>query len=159
MIVAMLPRLPFVASVLFGSVASAQVADLQRCPSIADPVARLACYDAAMPPTAARPAEPAAALRPTTPPAPARADAFGLPQSPAVAEAQTVQSTTVANFFGWGPKEKIRLQNGQLWEVIDGSSGTLGAPNTKVTVRKGLFGAFIMEFEGLNRAPRVRRLE
>ena len=117
-----------------------------------------------MPPTNSRPVTAIAAPTPsptasTPAPASTKAEAFGLPQETATIASQSIQSTTGANFYGWGPKERIRLQNGQVWEVTDGSSGTLSSPNTKVTVRKGAFGGFTMEFEGLNRSPKVRRVE
>ena len=158
------PKPLFIALLALASTAHAQVAQLQRCPSIADPTARLACYDAAMPPAIGRPAIATAPQAPSPAAAPAAAiatksEAFGLPQEPATIAAQSIQSTTGATFYGWGPKERIRLQNGQVWEVTDGSSGTLSSPNTKVTVRKGALGGFRMEFEGLNRSPSVRRIE
>lgn len=195
----------------------AQSEALKRCPSIADATARLACYDAVMPPVAVnaaaakattvtptapapvvateavagattapvlvtaptptRPPAPAAASAATsvtapapapapapvvvtaTPPAPAPApDRFGLPER-ARNEPASIDSSVSADFVGWDPNTRIRLSNGQVWQVIDGSSGTLAPGQRKVTVTRGALGSFFLEFEGLNKSPRVRRVE
>ena len=209
----------------------AQSEALKRCPSIADATARLACYDAVMPPVAVnaaapkattvtptapaaapvvatattttstataataagaaattapvlaaaptptRPSAPAAASAATsvpapapapapapvvvtaTPPAPAPApDRFGLPER-ARNEPASIDSSVSADFVGWDPNTRIRLSNGQVWQVIDGSSGTLAPGQRKVTVTRGALGSFFLEFEGLNKSPRVRRVE
>jgi hypothetical protein len=148
---------------------------LQRCPSIEDPAARLACYDAAMPPTfasrrpPAAPNEPApmasttAAAAPAAPvrTAPPRASeaAFGLPKARDPNELESIESMTVPGFTQWGPNERIRLANGQVWQVTDGSSGALITTPSKVTIRKGLFGAYFMVFGERNRSPRVERVQ
>lgn len=193
----------------------AQSEALKRCPSIADATARLACYDAVMPPVAVNAAAPkattvtptapapapvvataavagattapvlATAPTPTRPPAPAAAsaatsvpapapapapvvvtatppapapDRFGLPER-ARNEPASIDSSVSADFVGWDPNTRIRLSNGQVWQVIDGSSGTLAPGQRKVTVTRGALGSFFLEFEGLNKSPRVRRVE
>jgi hypothetical protein len=45
-----------------------------------------------------------------------------------------------------------------VWQVSDDSSLYLGRDNPKVTVRRGAFGSFFMDFEHENRSPRVRRI-
>lgn len=155
--------------------APAQVAGLQRCPSIEDPAARLACYDALLPPTtpsprsagtqkALAPAVAPVAATAATPPAPAAKQpetdaAFGLPERSRAADVQAIESSTGPGFVEWGPNERIRLENGQVWQVTDGSRGTLRRVPSKVTVTKGLLGAYFMVFEGMNRAPKVQRIE
>ena len=141
-----------------------------KCRRVADAVERLACYDAiphpvappVRPSSAAHTAEQrASASAPAAAPArvsPPGADTFGLPSRARTQELQSIRSTVGADFFGWGPTERIRLENGQVWEVLDGSSGTVGPVNRQVTVRRGALGSFFLEFEGLNISPRVRRL-
>jgi hypothetical protein len=46
-----------------------------------------------------------------------------------------------------------------LWQVVDGSSGVLQAENQRVLVRRGALGTYFMEFDGLNRSPRVKRVQ
>ncbi|MCV2366190.1 hypothetical protein LNV23_22365 [Paucibacter sp. DJ1R-11] len=156
------------ASVLFALTASAlavAAADLQTCRNIADAQQRLSCYDALSPPAAASTTATATALAPK-PAAPApvqalasNADAFGLPVNARTGEAQTVSSRLARELDSWAPNQIIQLANGQLWQVVDGSSGVLQAENQRVLVRRGALGTYFMEFDGLNRSPRVKRVQ
>ena len=141
------------ALVSLASAAHAQDAGLQRCRAIAEAAQRLACYDAL--PLAAPPASAAA------PAAPARSPLarFGFEDRPQGDELPSMQSQVNGRFDGWGPRSLIRLANGQVWEVVDGSSGWVGAVNPKVTLRRGVMDSFFLEFEGLNASPRVRRVQ
>ncbi len=145
-----------------------------HCRDVVEAGARLACYDAipftgprartaasgasaaSAPPSAAAPVAARAAA--VTSPLPSAIDRFGWVGAPAQEELQSISSSVNADFFGWGPRERIPLVNGQVWEVIDGSSGTVAPANRKVTVRRGALGSFFLDFEGLNISPRVRRL-
>lgn len=120
---------------------------LQSCRAIGDPQARLACYDAL-------PLAPAAATRAAVP-APA-AQRFGQESRD---EPQAQVSRIPGVFEGWGPRSRITLANGQVWQVIDGSEGVYLLQNPQVTVRRGVLGGFVLEIEGANRAPRVRRVD
>ena len=63
------------------------------------------------------------------------------------------------DFEGWGPTTRIRLANGQVWQVADGSSAALYLRSPRVTVKRAPLGGYVMEFEGSNRTAKVRRLE
>jgi hypothetical protein len=89
----------------------------------------------------------------------AAAAGFGLEQQARKTEAQEVESEIIGLFEGWGPKHVIRLANGQLWQIVDGSSAVLYLKNPKVKVRRGMLGTFVLEFEASNETARVRRLE
>jgi hypothetical protein len=138
-------------------------AEFGRCRHVVDATARLACYDAipygAAPPAGAASASPAA-TRPASQASAARPapDRFGLVARHATEELQSITSAVGADFFGWGPNERIQLENGQVWEVVDGSAGSVGPAQRKVTVRRGALGSFFLDFEGLNISPRVRRI-
>jgi len=192
-----------VAALAGANAAWAQGEALQRCPRIAEAAARLACYDAALPPVAIPANVPATVPVPVPVPVPATApiaapitvptaapvtapvtaaaagiasaattvaspgasptpspapDRFGLPAR-ARSEPVSIDSSVSADFQGWDPNTRIRLSNGQVWQVIDGSSGALRPGQRKVTVTRGALGSFFLEFEGLNRSPRVRRVE
>jgi hypothetical protein len=43
-------------------------------------------------------------------------------------------------FEGWRPNERIRLANGQVWQIADDSSSLLQRRDPKVTVRRGALG-------------------
>ena len=141
---------------------AAEETALQRCRAIPEAAARLACYDA-MPSSVmpAVPPEAAAALSAAAPvaaPAPARAavPSFGQQRSD---EPQTITSQILGVFEGWGPRSRITLANGQVWQVEDGSEGVYFLQSPKVTVRRALMGGFQMEIEGARRVPRVRRAD
>jgi len=150
-----------------------------RCRGIADTAARLACYDAL--PGAAPPRATATPAAPATPsPAPAaRAPATSAPPAaaPAAPPAQTAQNfgmeervagpappTTMESYIpgrfeGWGANTRIKLGNGQVWQVVDGTSAYFNLDNPKVVIRRGMMGGFFLEIENSNRSPRVRRIQ
>ena len=91
-----------------GGALAADDAALHRCRALADAPARLACYDAL--PLAAAPAAPATG-----------AATFGMEtRQPEVA---AITTHIEGRFEGWQPGSRIRLANGQLWQVSDGSTG------------------------------------
>ena len=152
---------------LFATAATAaDDAALQRCLAITEASARLACYDAlasALMPHAVPRAVPAPAAAPAT---------FAPGAAPAIAaaavqkfgqerrdEPRTISSHIVGVFEGWGPSSRIKLANGQVWQVVDGSEGVYFLQSPKVTVRRALMGDFQLDIEGAKRTPRVRRVE
>jgi hypothetical protein len=138
--------------------------ELAACRAMRDVPARVACYDAirlpapgAAAPAAARPPEVPVTAGAVTTRVPAD---FGLPPKAAVApEAQVLQSRIAGRFEGWGPGSKLRLANGQVWEVTDGSSVVYDLDAPEVSIRRGLLGSFFMEVTGVAATPRVRRVQ
>lgn len=138
---------------------------LLRCRSQADGAGRLACYDAI--PVVAASAAVAAALPAApvayVPPVPTHAELermFGM--EPAALQGQRLESISSridGPFEGWVPEQRIRLANGQVWKVVDGSDDVLSASNPAVTVKRGLLGAIFLDIEGAHRAPKVRRVQ
>ena len=152
-----------------------------RCRGIADTAARLACYDAlplvpaapmsapsrpaaasnAAPAPAPRAPSAAAAAPVAAPPAPASAaQNFGMEEKIAAGSLPpTMESHIPGHFEGWGPGARIKLANGQVWQVVDGTSAFFNRDNPKVVVRRGMMGGFFLEIENSNRSPRVRRIQ
>ena len=159
-----------------------------RCRGMGDAAARLKCYDGlpmsstpqAAPAAAQRTAPAASATAPAPAPAPAPAASARAPQpaqaAPAPqAQAQanfgmeervaaqeqptTLESTIPGNFGGWGPGSRIKLANGQVWQIVDGSSAWFNVDNPKIVVRRGMMGGFFLEVENSNRSPRVKRVQ
>jgi hypothetical protein len=142
---------------LLSSAALADDAALLRCRGIAEATARLACYDA-LPLTATEgkggPAAAKEANQPLT------AEQFGLEEQLAPkSEVDAIESQIPGRFEGWQPNTRIRLANGQVWQVNDGSSGVHYIDNPKVRIRHGVFSAYYLEIEGTNRSPRVQRVQ
>jgi len=149
-----------------------------RCRGIADTASRLACYDALpmnvtpaathAPPIgapkasapAAAPSPPSANRPPPTAERPPEAQSFGMEnRAPQVELPATMQSTIPGHFEGWGPKARIKLANGQVWQIADDSTAFFNLDNPRVVIRRGMMGGFFLEVENSNRSPRVRRVQ
>ena len=156
----------------FAIPAFANDAGLKRCRAVKDPAQRLACYDAvplaetpaaplAPPAVAPRssPPSPGAVATPIAPATESAASAFGMEGRTPTAQLPTIESSIPGNFQGWGPNYRIRLANGQVWQIADDSSRRLDLRDPKVTVRRGALGSFFLDFEGDNRSPRVKRVQ
>lgn len=181
-------KLNLIAGLLGAAAASAGAQDaatLERCRGMAVASERLACYDAALPPRVASPAAaatspakatataPAATAIATTPSQPAAvAAANPAPPRQAPAEfgfesrrkavddaADSVRTSFEGVFTGWAPAEKIKLANGQVWQIADGSQTAYDIRNPGVRIVRGAFGSFFMEIEGVSHSPKVRRVQ
>lgn len=128
---------------------SAQGIDMQRCRGMADDRARLACYDA-LAAGAGESAQPALAAKSGT--------TFGLDMQLRKTEPDAIESQLTGLVEGWGPRGLFKLANGQVWQVIDGSSAVLYLKDPKVRIRRGVMGTFVLEIEGTNETARVNRL-
>jgi hypothetical protein len=161
-VLALLLMVPALAS----SVALADDDAMLRCRGMADKAARLACYDA-LPlsgqaaPAPARSAAGKAAPAPAVLPSPqVQQQQFGLNQPRPKEEIQNISSTIPGDFGGWRRGEIITLANGQVWQVSDDTSRVMEMMHDpKVTIRRGTFGAFYMDFEKDNHSPRVVRIK
>ena len=151
---------------------------VRRCRALIEPAARLACYDAMPLVHAAAASAPSPAPSPATLPAlspvpvaaPAAAAALSAQSAGAESAAnfglsrQTGQTDSIGSripglFEGWKPRDRIRLANGQVWQVTDDSRGVYRLPSPAVTVRRTFFGSFELDIEGVNQLLRVRRVE
>lgn len=157
---------PTVLVTLFPLPVLAEETGLHRCRAIGDASVRLACYDAlplagASLEPRAQGAKPGAMPQPhATSPQPSLVERFGLEYRPRPhEELPSIESHIPGSFMGWRANQHIRLANGQVWEVIDGSSRFFSRENPKVVVRRGALGSFFLDFEGDNRSPRVRRVQ
>ncbi len=121
------------------------------------------------PPKAAAPAAtpPAAAAIPLPLPPPGAPAAqpqqteaqFGMEHKAYQTELSAVRSKIAGRFEGWSPNSQIALENGMIWQVIDGSSRYLYLDNPAVSVKRGALGSFFLDIEGTNHMPRVRRVK
>ena len=76
-----------------------------------------------------------------------------------VAQLGAIESHIPGAFEGWSQNTLVRLANGQVWQVVDEGSRRMWLQDPKVRVRRGAMGAFYLEFEAHNHAPRVRRVQ
>jgi hypothetical protein len=129
-----------------------------KCRTLPDTGARLACYDAIQ--VGARPSVATATPQAVAVQAPSKEENFGMEaKKQREQEPQSVTSTVVGNFEGWGPGSQIRLANGQVWRIIDGSEAVL--PRTRdqqVTIERNMFGTLFLMVFGSNSSAKVRRV-
>jgi hypothetical protein len=147
------------ALMLVSTAALADDAALLKCRQLQDGPVRLACYNAiplgvtpsvAVTASAAPAAAPAAAVA-------VKEDAvqdFGRQK---VVVLESIESSIVGEFDGWVPNQRIRLANGQVWRIADGSDESMSATNPKVKLERGAMGAIYMDIDGSRTAPRVKR--
>ena len=75
-------------------------------------------------------------------------------------ELQEIKSYIPGRFEGWSRNGRIRLANGQVWQVIDDSTAFYNhLRDPKVTVRRASFGSYLLDIDGVPSTPRVRRVE
>ena len=150
--------------VAFSGTGLADEAGLRRCRGIVDAAARLACYDALVVPGGVAAPAPAPAPVREASPAPVRGassalvERFGM-EHRASSQADRIESHIPGRFEGWRANSRIRLANGQVWQVVDGSWMGGEWDNPKVAIRRGVLGGFYLDIEGEPRSPRVRRVE
>lgn len=159
----------FIVTALLGAAAahaapSSLEVEFAKCRALGEASARYACYDAIPLPTPSMAKAPAAATAPAPAPVAGSARAvemekFGLIEKSRPDEVLNIQSQVDKDFDGWRPNQRIRLANGQVWQVADDSNGFVGSKHRNVTIRKGAMGAFYLEFDGTSSSLRVRRLQ
>jgi hypothetical protein len=130
---------------------------LEQCRGIADPSARLACYDGLPLPANTGGAASKAESKTRQPETPAQ---FGLSRevTPSV-DLASIESTIPGHFDGWYPRRRIRLANGQVWQVAEETTRLYELDNPKVTIRRGVLGAYYLDLTVDNRSIRVNRVE
>lgn len=71
----------------------------------------------------------------------------------------SIDTTIAGQFDGWIPGQRIRLANGQIWKVVDGSEDIMNVRDPKVTVKRGLLGAIFLDIDGAHRVAKVQRVQ
>lgn len=146
------------------SSALADDAAMLQCRSIAGVAARVACYDA-IPVGAAAPLAAPVAAAAAAPTPQQREQAFGMatvkaPKSVTPEQDNSISSTIAGRFDGWSGNELIKLANGQVWRIVDGSSAVLSPmTDAKVKVERNVIGTYFLTIEGTNNSPKVRRVQ
>lgn len=84
-------------------------------------------------------------------------DNFGLPDQ---SDVDAIYSSIPGEFKGWRAGDKIKLANGQIWQVsTTGRRLYHKAIDPRVEISKGSFGSHIMKVVGLNASVKVKRLK
>jgi hypothetical protein len=141
------------ALMLVSTAALADDAALLKCRQLEDGPVRLACYNAI---PLGQPASNAPAVVINAPAAkPDLVQSFG--REAQAEKLQAIESSIVGEFDGWVSNQRIRLANGQVWRIVDGSDEMLSLTNPKVKLERGAMGAIYMDIDGAKTSPRVKR--
>jgi hypothetical protein len=136
-----------------GAALASDTSSILQCRALADGAARLACYDAIRVDAVPVPA----------PVATAPEQSFGMEtmkKKPEQEQPSAIESTIAGDFDGWGPGSQIKLANGQVWRVIDGSEAILARThNPKARIERNMFGTLFLHVEGTNNSAKVRRIQ
>jgi hypothetical protein len=95
---------------------------------------------------------------------PAAAAVTAAVASPAVAADKSaddsINARLVGDFRGWSGGTLFKLDNGQVWEQTDDSELTVGRlSNPRVTISRGLLGAYYLSVEGVLDTVTVKRIK
>lgn len=161
-----------VAALLAAALPAGQAAaDAGACRSIAAPAARLACYDALMPPVAApATAAPAASAPESGTAATAAASAGALAEQAFGAESlnrahdpeteiSTIESRLMAKVETFTKGARYRLENGQVWQITDDRERHAPVDHPRVTIKRNFIGNYWMQVEGWGPSIRVKRVQ
>ena len=82
------------------------------------------------------------------------------PKAVEAEKSNSISSTIAGKFDGWSGNELVKLSNGQVWRVVDGSSAVLSPMNNpKVIIERNFIGTYFLKIEGTNNSPKVRRVQ
>ena len=156
----------------FAALATVRVfaADASLCTSIADPAARLICYDAALrpapgatAPSLQQPVAPTPTV-PTTGPAPAAKSAgilsaFGLSSKPGKhVEERVSLKATVTDVQMRASGQLITLDNDQVWQITEYLQDPFVKAHDAIVIDAASLGSFLMSRASGGSGVRVRRL-
>lgn len=136
---------------LLAGAANAAAPDLGACAAIDADRKRLACYDrlAGRPGPGSKKAESVAEF-----------GAESVSKTADLDQLDEISARIAGEFAGWKRGTRLELDNGQLWQSVDDRELYVGKPlpRPKVTIRRGLFGAYYLAVEGFNSRAKVKRL-
>jgi len=89
---------------------------------------------------------------------PAPGGDFGLEKSPLELGGEELTSVAQGTFSRWERGQKVRLANGQVWEITNSTGVYYPVSDPKVTIKKGLFSAFYLHVDGISKSLKVRRI-
>lgn len=169
-----------VSCLMLAGLAPADEQSARSCTSVADKMARLACYDAAFGVNTAPVAHPATAGAAATPPAPASASQTA-PASPVPAVVKTPESAfgDTGNLIGTDkpviPKRltltvlnavpsdhglyRLTMDNGQVWQTTQADWAVDFDAHDSVTISRMLAGNYLISHAGQGRTVAVKRIQ
>jgi hypothetical protein len=164
------------ASHAYADAVSDALSEFTKCADISDSVARLKCFDAAVPRARSalaappeKPKEEAGSVQMFGLPRPdkpvVKAEDFGKPPTPVEAPKEITEISSNVIEFAKTPfgKAVFILANGQVWRQLDADNTNVLAPQVgqtmKVLIEKGWLNSYNLTIEGRNGLIKVTRLQ
>lgn len=73
--------------------------------------------------------------------------------------ADAIVSSIAGEFRGWdGRGQRLTLENGQVWEIVDGTRLKIMTVNPTIIIEPGSFGSWELRVDGWNTRAKVRRI-
>ena len=80
--------------------------------------------------------------------------------APAAVDSYPMTAHIAGDFHGWTGSTRVTLDNGQIWEQVDGATVTAGRiTNPKVTIIRGALNSFYISVDGVNDTVVVKRIK
>jgi hypothetical protein len=71
-----------------------------------------------------------------------------------------IKSRIIGEFEGWSGHTRFRLENGQVWKQSEADTFVVKSrSNPEVTIRRGMFGSYLLKIKGFNSSVKVERVE
>jgi hypothetical protein len=71
-----------------------------------------------------------------------------------------IETRIIGDFDGWSGNTRFRLENGQIWRQNEPDTFIVRTKkNPKVTIRRSMFGSYLLKIEGYNSSVKVERVE
>lgn len=72
---------------------------------------------------------------------------------------KVIESRIPGDFKGWRGKTVFRLENGQVWRQTNPDTFVVHVRDPKVTIRRGMFGSYLLKIDGYNSSVKVERIK
>lgn len=85
-------------------------------------------------------------------------DNFGLENKVFDLGGEERHSKAIGRFGFWERGQRIELENGQVWRVVDDDELYYKVTNPEVTIEKGLLGSHYLHLDGISKSVKVERI-
>jgi len=83
---------------------------------------------------------------------------FGMEKKVLELGGEEMSSTALGEFRFWNQGQRIELDNGQVWEIVNSTNLFHKTTNPRVTIEKGLFSSFYLHIDGVSKSLKVKRI-
>jgi len=85
-------------------------------------------------------------------------DRFGLENEVFDLGGEERRSKAIGQFGFWERGQRVELENGQVWRIVDDDELYYKVSNPAVTIEKGLLGSHYLHLDGISKSVKVKRI-